>query len=385
MKRITILFGLSCVFLAIAMGQARGRAASETPCVPHDGKLKLKELVTLLYEPAMRRCALGYVKNNDVDFKADQEVLDVLDGLDAPQELIDLIPAAPPPPKPVPVGTATINVTPPDSEIFVGDQSYVKATAGRAKITGPVGDTLIRVVHDGFVTATWHVLLEEGKDKPEDIPPLNVTDEHRRQEARTRLLAAVNAFGGTQGLERIADVPNSGTLTLLDEKQQAQEWTIHFSGLWAGSDVTMRLGDIDYKTLKAGGPLTSKVKHKNLAQEDLLNNTLERLRKYQLPSTLGHLLTRSVIEDYTPNQIKSDDGEDSYVLNFGPDGLPEQVVYQAKPEATPVKVRYSGYLNQKGLRYPGRIEITDPPSDKPQIILLIDKAPEQAAPQPKGK
>jgi len=387
MKRtFALVIFLSLFSCVVVLAQGRGRPPAEKKaCPPRDDKLTLKSAVRVLNTPGLKECAIEYAKKYGVDFIGDQQILDVLDALNAPQELIDAIPLPPAPPKPHLSGQVTIAVEPRDSEVIINDHYYGKAPDGKTVIPSlPAGDATVRVLHDGFATETWAVRLAE--DAPYSTSySLIPTAERRREAARALLLQVVNAFGGTEGLAKIADASNSGTVTLLDEKQQAREWAMQFAGLWDAVNVSITSARNVCKTSKAG-VLACNGKHGNSSEESLLNATLQRLREFQLPSVLGRLLTRSVTEKADSSGIiETDDGTDSYTLTVDREGLPVVLLYRPKSDSTPITVRYSAYLNQKGPRYPGRIEITDPPGEKPQTVFSIEKPPEEPAAPPKGK
>ncbi|MGP8243120.1 MAG: hypothetical protein ACLQVN_01215, partial [Bryobacteraceae bacterium] len=304
------------------------------------GPLDFLTVVGLVEDPDFNKCVIEFVRKNKVSFDASPASISSVSPIDIlkrlnnlPALLVDFIPPAPPPPPPPKLsGPINVRCEPADCEIIVNDHYYGRAAGGKKAIPDSLpapGEAVLHVAHEGFAPETRTVKLVE--DRPVDeLFTLHRTVAGRRDAARNLLLRVVAAFGGVEGLAQLAQVSGSGTVTLLDEKQQPQEWRMRFSGGWASVNMSFKgaRGECNTSTT---GELTCKGKLRNSSEEGLLAQAMQRFGEGQLPTLLARLLTRDAlaIDDSAPAKIESEGDPDSYILSLGNDGLPAEMVYRS--------------------------------------------------------
>jgi hypothetical protein len=371
------------------------------PCrEPAPGRLSLADVAYLLNTPE-KGCVVEYVQKRGVRFGGDQQILEMLKALGASDELLKLIPAPPPlppPPPPLPKvsGPLTIACQPSKCEVIVNDHYYGVTEDGPRVIKDiPAGMASIQVRSDGFEPEMRSVNLPEGSSHGENFV-LRPTLTLRRQRGYSLLVRVVSAFGGVEGLAAISEMSGVGTAALPDEDQQLREWEMRFVGRQGWPSMRFLSSQVECEAPASadvptatceGKPKKAKLEATRKAKlEATTAKAAELFRDSQFATLLARLLTRAVIEsDSEVRKIETEGGPDSFLLSLDDQGLPTEIVYRAKPDAEPLTIRYSKYLMENRLRYPGRIEVLESPNEKPLAVFTIGSVPIPTPAPPPGK
>ncbi|MBZ5619474.1 MAG: hypothetical protein LAQ69_12235 [Acidobacteriia bacterium] len=376
-----------CAFIVIALfgacelrAQGRGRKPDPSSAKPScadqtEGRLSFGAVILLVMDKNDVKCVVQYVQRRDVDFYRIPLVIEVLKDIRAPDGLIDLIKPPPPPPPPVLGGPLTIFCEPTDCEVIVNNHYYGR-TEGRKKVVSDLspGEAEIRVGGDGLEPETKRIPLTEAAPRNEPFT-LRPNLAARRQDGRRLLLSVVSAFGGVQGLAVPANLAGQGKATVLDGDKQAQEWQMSFSQGWnvvSMKFVDSKLGECT-TTVSVGKPpsgCTGKLTRPK--DEAPLKNAAATFGKYQIHTVLAELLGREVVASPdSAGKIETDSGPDSYAVSLNDKGLPSEIVYREKPDASPIKIAYQDYAPAEGHPYPRRITISGPSAEKPLADFAV--------------
>src|SRR5262249_40942472 len=205
-------------------------------------------------------------------------------------------------------------------------------------------------------------------------------------------------FGGVQGLSEMADLAANvaGTATIADGSSGPQEWKMQVTQQrWGSITVEFRsnLSPKDQCTrIKVGQDCSvwseACNKGKPNSASPQLNRAAVLFAQHQVHGHLARLLTRRVIDipGSEKNEITTDVDPDSYVLSLEPVGWPAEIAYRAGPDATPVKVHYANYSEEKGRPFAHRVTIGKGVSDTPAAEFSLSSiGPPPALPNKNDK
>ena len=365
-------------------GRPRQDAKAAKSCNnPPVDPLSLAAVINLVF--AKPDCVVQYVRKAHVDFYGTADYLKILRGIQAPDGIFDEIKPPPEPEKPKPAGPLTIFCSP-DCEVIVNERYYGRTQDGKKVVPDLApGEAKVHVRSEGYEPQTTTAEMKEGAERQEPFT-LRPNAATRRDRGRDLLLRVAAKFGGLQGVFELASLQVPGNTMALDGKGQPQQWDTSFWPAWNRASIRFAVKPAPTtKTAKQASPsqcdilISGTTKSstnctgslKGSKEADLLVNTAEVLRKYQVHAVLAELLSRNVeVSDAASAaaKVQTTDGTDSFVLSLGADGFPSVVLHRPKPDANPIKIEYTDYSLVEGRQYPHRTKISETSPEK----LLAD-------------
>ena len=344
---------------------------------------KLEQVVQLLRQsaiPLTRRKEA--IQRRGLDFVVSSEAIEKLKAAGASEDMLKLMktkgksttatltpppPSAappPPPPKRQPVGRLVISCEPAECEVSVNSTPRGRTVGGRMEIAEfPVGNAVIELKKDGYVTRPATVAVEE--DKAASVTAALDPTLATQQLFGTQLFQKViEALGGADGVKELATVQATGSTIVWSCDNKSLRWTLLMRNrpdraLFQATSSRSTLHEVlfvgsEYKTGKKKDPdALDLATDFGAIRDNQLSALLAKLTNPRFKMRANHA-TPFAVEEFN---LFAEEGTETISIGLDKDMLPQRIRIITATGVGSGSINYSDYAKTGKTFYPKSLQI----------------------------
>lgn len=307
-----------------------------------------------------------------VDFSLAPEQVEKLKASGASDELLKAIrakakpvvaAAPPPPPKKDPSGAAMLTCAPAECDISVDGNPVGPTKDGQMEIKKRPGKWVLDFSAKGYIGHQATINVEADKIVPVSVvlEPNRATLEGFGSELLKKVIQSV---AGEDGLQQLATVQASGSLTVWTREGSSIRWTLMMRNNPDRALFQAKAGSILHEVAFTGSEFKAS---KNLKGQDALDFPTDFgfIRDYQLPAILARVsqpqykvsANRPMPTPGEEFSLVADNGTEKISIGLDADLRPQKVRIATTTGISSVVISYSDYFKGERASYPKAVQI----------------------------